>query len=75
MLVYVDVNGHPHRVEPTSLLWSYSETTTLTAVSGSVSARVPGGDMGRRMLVNGVVRDEQSDTHQDAHVFCMVKSA
>jgi len=75
MLVYVDVNGHPHRVEPTSLLWSYSETTTLTAVSGSVSARVHGGEMGRRMLVNGVVRDEQSDTHQDAHVFCMVKSA
>ena len=37
MLVCVDVNGHPHRIEPTSLLWSYSETTTLTAVSGSVS--------------------------------------
>jgi hypothetical protein len=25
--------------------------------------------------VNGVVRDEQSNTDQDAHVFCIVKSA
>jgi MmpS family membrane protein len=75
MLVYVDVNGHPHRVELTTLLWSHSETTTLTEVSGSVSAQVHGGEIGRRMLVNGVVRAEQSATHQDAHIFCIVKSA
>ena len=75
MLVYVDIDGHPHRVDLTSLPWSQTETTTLTVVSGSVSAQVHGGQIGCRIRVNGVVRDEQSDTHQDADVTCRVKSA
>jgi Mycobacterium membrane protein len=75
MLVYVDIDGHPHKVDVTTLPWSHTETTTLTVVSGSVSAQVRGGQVGCRMLVNGVVRDEQSDTHGDAHVMCRVKSA
>ena len=76
MLVWADVDGHPHRVDLTTLPWSHTETTTLTVVSGSISAQVHGGDqLGCRILVNGVVRDEQSETRQDAHVFCIVKSA
>lgn len=75
MLVYVDIDGHPHQVDITALPWSHTETTTLTVVSGSISAQVHGGQVGCRMLVNGVVRDEQSDTHGDAHVMCRVKSA
>lgn len=75
MLVYLDIDGHPHRVDLTALPWSHTETTTLTVVSGSISAQVHGGQLGCRMLVNGVVRDEQSDTHGDAHVMCRVKSA
>jgi hypothetical protein len=75
VLVHVEVNGHPHRVEPTTLLWSHSETTTLRVVSDSVSAQVHGGEIGRRMIVNGFVRAEQSATHQDAHILSVVKSA
>ena len=75
MLDYVDVDGHPHQVDLTTLPWSHTETTTLTVVSGSVSAQVHGGQVGCRMLVNVVVRDEQSNTHQDADVTCRVKSA
>jgi Mycobacterium membrane protein len=76
MLVWADVDGHPHRVDLTTLPWSHTETTTLTVVSASISAQVRGGgQVGCRILVNGVVGDEQSDTHQDAHVFCIVKSA
>jgi hypothetical protein len=76
MLVWADVDGHPHRVDLTTLPWSHTETTTLTVVSASISAQVRGGDqVGCRILVNGVVRDEQSETRQDAHVFCIVKSA
>lgn len=75
MLVYVDLDGHPHRVNLTTLPWSHTETTTLTVVSGSVSAQVRGGEVGCRILVNDVVRDEQSTTHQDADVTCRVKSA
>jgi hypothetical protein len=75
MLSYIDVDGHPHTVDLTSLPWSHIETTTLTVVSGSISAQVHGGDVRCRMLVNGVVRDEQSATRQDADVTCRVKSA
>ena len=75
MLVYADVDGHPHRVDVTTLPWSHTETTTLTVVSGSISAQVHGGQLGCRIRVDGVVRNEQSDDHQDAHVFCIVKSA
>jgi hypothetical protein len=75
MLVWVDIDGHPHQVNLATLPWSHTESTTLTVVSGSISAQVHGGQVGCRLLVNGVVRAEQSDTHQDAHVFCLVKSA
>jgi FtsP/CotA-like multicopper oxidase with cupredoxin domain len=76
-LVWVDYDGHPHTVDLATAPWPWShhEETTLTVVSGSISAQVHGGSVGCRLRVNGVVRSEQSDTHQDAHVFCLVKSA
>ncbi|MGV0738363.1 MmpS family transport accessory protein [Mycobacterium sp. DBP42] len=75
LVSYVDIDGHPHRVDLTELPWTHTETTTLTVVSGSMSAQVNGGEVGCRMLVNGVVRDEQSSTHSEADVTCRVKSA
>ncbi len=74
-LVYVDIDGHPHQVDVTTLPWSHTETTTLTVASGSISVHVQGGQVGCRMLVDGVVRDEQSDNHENADVECRVKSA
>ena len=74
-LVYVDIDGHPHQVDVTTLPWSHTETTTLTVASGSISVHVHGGQVGCRMLVDGVVRDEQSGNHEDADVECRVKSA
>jgi hypothetical protein len=73
----VDYDGHPHTVDLATVPWPWShhEETTLTVVSGSISAQVHGGSVGCRLRVNGIVRAEQSDTHQDAHVFCLVKSA
>ncbi|MDT5111270.1 MAG: hypothetical protein QOE20_3160 [Mycobacterium sp.] len=75
LLDYIDIDGHPHEVDLTELPWSHTETTTLTVVSGSISAQVRGGQVGCRMLVDDVVRDEQSATRQDADVTCRVKSA
>ncbi|UQX13321.1 MmpS family transport accessory protein [Candidatus Mycobacterium methanotrophicum] len=74
-LVYIDIDGHPHQVDVTTLPWSHTETTTLTVVSGSVSVHVHGGQVGCRILVDGVVRDAHSTSHQDADVECRVKSA
>ena len=75
LLSYVDISGHPHKVDLTELPWSHTETTTLTMVSSSISVQVHGGTVGCRMKVNGVVRDEKSDDHGDADVACRVKSA
>ena len=75
LLSYVDVDGHPHQVELATLPWSDTETTTLTVVSGSISAQVHGGEVGCRILVNDVVHDEQSATRPNADVTCRVKSA
>lgn len=75
LLSYVDISGHPHKVDLTELPWSHTETTTLTVVSGSISVQVHGGTVGCRMKVNGVVRDEKTDDHGDADVACRVKSA
>ena len=74
-LVYVDIDGHPHPVDITVLPWSHTESTTLTVASGSISVHVRGGQVGCRMLVDGVVRDQQSGDHPDADVECRVKSA
>ncbi|BBZ77214.1 hypothetical protein MANY_25510 [Mycolicibacterium anyangense] len=75
MLDYIDIDGHPHEVDLTELPWTHTETTTLTVVSGSISAHVHGTHVGCRMLVNDVVRDEQSASREDADVTCRVKSA
>ncbi|AKS31798.1 MmpS family transport accessory protein [Mycolicibacterium goodii] len=75
LLTYIDIEGNPHRVDITELPWSHTETTTLTVVSGSISAQVEGGEVGCRILVNDVVRDESSSTHANADVTCRVKSA
>ncbi len=75
MLSYIDIDGHPHTVQLNELPWSHTETTTLTVVSGSVSAQVRGGEVHCRILVNGIVREQQSASRQDADVTCRVKSA
>ena len=75
MLSYIDIDGHPHTVQLNELPWSHTETTTLTVVSGSISAQVRGGEVHCRILVNGIVREQQSASRQDADVTCRVKSA
>lgn len=74
-LVYVDISGHPHQVDVTALPWTHTESTTLTVASGAISVHVHGGQVGCRMRVDGVVRDEQKASRPDADVECRVKSA
>lgn len=75
ILDYIDLDGHPHKVDLESLPWTHEETTMLTVVSGSISVQVRGGYVGCRILVNGVVRNERSDAHPNADITCRVKSA
>jgi hypothetical protein len=94
-IVYVDIEGHPHPVDLTTWpnmctekpnsppvpCWTYTDTTTLTVASGSISVHVHGGPLRCRMLVNGELPPPESgmpearDDHPDADVECRVKSA
>lgn len=75
LLSYIDIDGHPHTVELDALPWTHHETTMLTVVSGSISVQVRGEYVGCRILVDGVVRDEHTNTHPNADITCRVKSA
>jgi len=46
MLDHVDIDGHPHEIDATALPLSHTQTTTLTVVSGNISAQVHGGQVG-----------------------------
>lgn len=75
LLSYLDIDGHPHTVELDTLPWTHEETTMLTVVSGSISVQVRGDYVGCRILVDGVVRDEHTNTRANADITCRVKSA
>lgn len=75
LLSYIDLDAHPHKIELDSLPWRHEETTLLAVVSGSVAVQVHGDYVGCRILVDGVVRDEHSNSHPNADITCRVKSA
>lgn len=75
LLSYIDLDGHPHKVELDALPWRHEETTVLSVVSGSLAVQVRGDYVGCRILVDGVVRDEHSNAHPNADITCRVKSA
>jgi hypothetical protein len=57
------------------LPWSITLSTTLPAVSGNIMAQGDGDEIGCRITVDGVVRDERSRNGINAQTFCLVKSA
>lgn len=72
---YLDVDAQPHDVVLSSLPWSLTETTFLTTVSATIVARVRGGQLTCRILVDGVLRKEVSLANPGATVTCVVLSA
>ena len=57
------------------LPWSISLSTTLPTVSANLMARSDSDEIGCRVTVNGVVREEKSANGVNAQTFCLVKSA
>jgi MFS family permease len=72
---YLDEQGQPQRLDAVRLPWSFEIVTTLTAVLASVVAQGNSDNIGCRITVNGVVRDEQSADSYKAQTSCLVKSA
>jgi hypothetical protein len=72
---YLDVNAQLQQVSNAPLPWTLSVTTTLPSVSVNVVAQGDTHQIGCRITVNDVVKDERSVDELNAQTFCIVKSA
>jgi hypothetical protein len=72
---YLDINAQPQRVSNAPLPWTLSVNTTLPSVSVNVVAQGDSNQIGCRIIVNDVVKDERSANEVNAQTFCIVKSA
>ena len=71
---YYDADANTHEVN-TVLPWSTTISTTLPAVSANIMAQSDGDQIGCRVTVDGVIRDQKSTDGSNAQTFCLVKSA
>ncbi|MGO9350713.1 MAG: MmpS family transport accessory protein [Mycobacterium sp.] len=71
---YFDPDANVHLVS-VPLPWSITLSTTLPSVSGSLMAQTTGDQIGCKVTVNGVVREQQSADGINAQTYCLVKSA
>jgi hypothetical protein len=72
---YWDENANTHQVDSAPLPWSFTISTTLPAVSANIMAQSDGDQIGCRITVDGVVREEKKADGMNAQTFCLVKSA
>lgn len=71
---YFDPDANVHSVNVT-LPWSVTLSTTLPTVSANLMALGSSDEIGCRVTVNGIVREEKSANGIDAQTYCLVKSA
>jgi hypothetical protein len=72
---YLDINAQPRQASNVPLPWTLSVMTTLPSVSVNVVAQGDSDQIGCRIIVNDVVKDERSADGVRAQTFCIVKSA
>jgi Mycobacterium membrane protein len=72
---YWDENANTHQVNAAPLPWSFTISTTLPSVSANIMAQADADQIGCRITVDGVVRDQQNANGHNAQTFCLVKSA
>jgi hypothetical protein len=72
---YWDAEANTHQVNGAPVPWSYTVSTTLPAVSANIMAQGDGDQIGCRITVDGVVREEKQADGVNAQTFCLVKSA
>ncbi len=72
---YLDKDAQSEQVNFSGLPWTLTITTTAPAVIANVVAQGNSDNLGCRITVNGVVKDEQSSTGHDAQTSCLVKAA
>ena len=71
---YFDADANIHELDA-PLPWSITISTTLPAVSGNIIVQGDGDEIGCRITVDGLVRDERNTDGVKPQTFCLVKSA
>jgi hypothetical protein len=72
---YFDADANTHEIDAAPLPWSTTISTTLPAVSANIMAQADSDQIGCRITVDGMVREEKNSDGVDAQTFCLVKSA
>jgi len=72
---YWDADANTHQVNGAPLPWSYTVTTTLPSMSANIMAQADAGEIGCRITIDGVVREQRNVDGVNAQTFCLVKSA
>ncbi|WP_244184693.1 MmpS family transport accessory protein [Mycobacterium scrofulaceum] len=72
---YWDENANTHQVNAAPLPWSTTISTTLPSVSANIMAQSDSSEIGCKITVDGVVREQHNSDGHNAQTFCLVKSA
>jgi hypothetical protein len=72
---YLDKNAQPEEANFAGLPWTFTITTTVPAVIANVVAQGNSDNIGCRITVNGVIKDEQSSAGHHAQTSCLLKAA
>ena len=71
---YLDVDARPQQVDGATLPWSYEDSTTKPAVVVNIVAQGNGSTLGCRIIVDGVVKAENTVNTPGAYTYCLDKS-
>jgi Mycobacterium membrane protein len=72
---YWDENANTHQVDNAPLPWTATISTTLPSVSANIMAQSDSSQIGCKITVDGVVREQHNSDGHNAQTFCLVKSA
>lgn len=72
---YVDLDGTPQRTGSVSLPWTLTLQTTNPSASPNIVAQGDGSEIGCRITVDDVVKEERTAAGMNAAIYCLVKSA
>src|ERR1700742_483954 len=70
---YIDINGDPQLVQGVALPWSLDVTLTPSGSVGNLMAQGDSGSIGCRMVLDGVVKAENTTNEELAFVTCSPK--
>ncbi|MDP7704965.1 MULTISPECIES: MmpS family transport accessory protein [unclassified Mycobacterium] len=72
---YWDADANTHQVNAAPLPWTFTISTTLPSVSANIVAQSDGSQIGCRITVDNVVKEEKQSDGVNPQTFCLVKSA